>query len=73
MKSGLDAIDADVLLLPAAGDLLLFPEYSERARELLDDGTREVDLVPLEGPLGHLDGVVGIDQASDQIRSFLED
>lgn len=73
LESGLDAVDADVLLLPAAGDLLLFPEYSERARDLLDDGTREVDLVALEGPLGHLDGVVGIDQASDRIRSFLNE
>lgn len=71
-ESGLAAIKAPTLLLYSADDLV-FPAENvlDTARMIQADGT-PVTLHTLKGDRGHLDGVVSIEQAADQLRGFLE-
>jgi homoserine O-acetyltransferase len=71
VEEGLRAVKAKALLLPAKGDLLLFPELSRQARDILKAQGKSVEYQELEGPLGHLDGVAGIAQAAPTITKFL--
>ncbi len=71
VEEGLRDVRARVLLLPAAGDLLLFPDFSRHAMEILRRHGKEVAYQELLGDRGHLDGVVGIGQAAEVIRGFL--
>ena len=73
LEAGLDDLQADVLLIPAAGDLLLMPYMTHQVRDIIEDQGGSVDYVELEGSMGHLDGVVIIDQAADDIRAFLDE
>ena len=68
---GLAAIDAPVLLVYAPDDLVFFPEQVRETATLISyDGT-PVQQVELAGPLGHLNGVLFIDDAAPEIRAFL--
>jgi homoserine O-acetyltransferase len=71
LEEGLAAVKAKALILPAKGDLLLFPALSRQARDILEAQGKRVEYQELEGPLGHLDGVVGIAQAAPAITRFL--
>jgi homoserine O-acetyltransferase len=71
LEDGLKNIKAPMLLLPAKGDLLLFPAMSARVRDIVKANGGQVEYLELVGDFGHLDGVVGIAQASDTIRAFL--
>ncbi len=71
LEEGLRDIKARALLLPAASDLLLFPDYSKQAMELLKKNGRDVTYTEISGDGGHLDGVLAISQVGDQIRAFL--
>ena len=71
VEEGLRAVKAKVLLLPDHRDLLLFPDYSREAGEMLKAQGTKVEYLELQGNLGHLDGVVGIAQASERITRFL--
>lgn len=71
LEQGLANIKAKTLFIPASQDQLLMPYHSERARDLLEAQGKEVDLVYLEGDLGHLEGVSNIAIHSDIIREFL--
>lgn len=73
LAEGLKLIKAKVLLLPARHDFLLFPTYSSQARDMLAAQGNTVEYVELVGPLGHLDGIAGIAQASDTITKFLSE
>ena len=42
-------------------------------RDILTGREAEVEYLELEGTLGHVDGIVVIDQAGDAIRAFLEE
>jgi homoserine O-acetyltransferase len=64
-------IKAKVLFIPAKSDLLLFPDYSKKAMELLSAQGNKVEYFELQGDGGHLDGIFQIGQAGDVIREFL--
>lgn len=73
VAEGLKKVKAKTLLLPDHRDMLLLTEYSRAERDILKaqgvlSGYRE-----LQGTLGHLDGVVAISQASEEIAKFLSE
>ena len=71
LEEGLAAIKAKVLLIPDRRDLLLFPEYSRQARDILLRQGKTVEYFELPGQNGHLDGVTGITEAGPTISRFL--
>jgi homoserine O-acetyltransferase len=71
LQDGLKRIRAKVLFIPAKSDLLLFPDYSKKAMELLSAQGNTVEYFELQGDGGHLDGIFQIGQAADVIRNFL--
>lgn len=73
LSEALDRVQARTLFLPSAGDLLIRPALARRAHEKLEAAGKESDLVFLDGSMGHLDGVAGIDQAAARLREFVED
>jgi homoserine O-acetyltransferase/O-succinyltransferase len=73
LEEGLARIEAPTLILYSENDLVFAPEGVRETAELIEAGGATVELVTLEGNRGHLDGVVGIDQAGDRIRAFLSD
>lgn len=70
-SEGLKEIKAKVLLLSARHDLLFPLAQAGETRKLLAEQGNQVDLFELEGPLGHLDGIVNLSQASGAIARFL--
>ncbi|HEV2548496.1 MAG TPA: homoserine O-acetyltransferase [Stellaceae bacterium] len=73
LEEGLAAIKAKVLLLPDHRDLLLFPEYSRQARDILEKHGKHVEYHELEGANGHLDSITSIAQVGPTIQRFLEE
>lgn len=73
LEEGLRLIKAKTLLLPSRNDLLLFPEATRKVRDLLTAQGNQVEYHELDGPMGHLNGVVGIAQAGETISRFLSD
>ena len=71
LAEGLKEIKAKVLLMPAKNDLLFPLAQSSELRDLLIKQGNQVDFFELDGPLGHLNGIIGISQASDRITRFL--
>jgi len=71
VEEGLKLIKARVLLLPSKNDQLLSPEKTRQVRDLLKAQGNQVEYLELDGPLGHLNGVSRIGQASETIRRFL--
>ncbi|RNF33375.1 E22 family MetX-like putative esterase [Paracoccus methylarcula] len=72
LYQGLLDIDVPVMLIHTDEDLV-FPGNAVRETGAIikSDGT-PVEFVELEGTRGHLDGVLGIAQAGERIRAFLE-
>ncbi|MGH7324457.1 MAG: E22 family MetX-like putative esterase, partial [Candidatus Rokuibacteriota bacterium] len=71
LEEGLRDIKARVLLLPAVSDLLLFPQQSREAMDILKKQGRDVAYVEIPGDGGHLDGVLAITTVGEQVRNFL--
>jgi len=71
LEDGLRPITAKTLLLPSHNDHLLFPEATRHVRDLLEDQGTPVEYQELDGPMGHINGVVGIGQAGDTLTRFL--
>jgi homoserine O-acetyltransferase len=72
VRERLDKIRASFLMVPAASDLLMYPEYADRgAQELAAHGLK-VERFTIPGDGGHLDGLGEIGRASEPIRRFLE-
>ncbi len=71
LEEGLRDIKARVLLLPAVSDLLLFPEQSREAMDILKKQGRDVAYFEIPGDGGHLDGVLAITTVGEQVRNFL--
>lgn len=71
LQEGLKRIKAKVLFIPAKSDLLLFPEYSKKAMEMLSAQGNKVEYFEIQGDGGHLDGLFQIGQAGEVIREFL--
>ncbi|WP_234271746.1 E22 family MetX-like putative esterase [Billgrantia ethanolica] len=71
LEEGLARIEAPTLILYSENDLVFAPQGIRKTAEMIEAGGADVELVTLEGKRGHLDGVLGIDQAGDRIRAFL--
>lgn len=72
LYQGLLDIDVPVMLIHTDEDLV-FPGNAVRETGAIikSDGT-PVEFVELEGTRGHLDGVLGIAQAGERLRAFME-
>jgi homoserine O-acetyltransferase len=73
LEDGLKAVKAKVLLLPAESDLLLFPDFSKQAMEILKRQGRDVRYEEIPGDGGHLDGVLAVTKVGESIRKFLSE
>ena len=72
VEEGVKRIKAKALFLPAKSDLLLFPEYSRQAVELLKKQGNVVEYAEIPGDGGHLDGVTDVAKVGDKIKAFLK-
>jgi homoserine O-acetyltransferase len=64
-------IKAPTLILYSPTDLLFPPSWIERTAAAIRQAGTPVDMAPLHGPNGHLNGVAHIAQASERISAFL--
>ncbi|GGW75601.1 E22 family MetX-like putative esterase [Alteromonas halophila] len=71
LNDGLEKIQAKTLFLPASTDLLLMPYMAKGAHDALSSMGKPTQYAELEGELGHLEGVVDIQQQSQRLASFL--
>lgn len=71
LHEGLDKIQAKTLFLPASTDLLLMPYMANNAHTALKNMNKDSAYAELEGKLGHLEGVVDINEQSQRLASFL--
>ena len=72
LNDGLKRIKAKALFLPASSDLLLFPDYSKKAVELLRKQGNIAEYAEIPGDGGHLDGVTDVAKVGEKIREFLK-
>jgi len=73
LASALAAVKAKTLFLPATNDLLLMPYLAKDAHQgLLATGKSSI-YQEIPGPLGHLQGVAGIQSQATVIAQFLND
>lgn len=70
-EEGLKKIKAPTLLVPSPTDLVFLPGAIERTRAILVANGTSVDVAPLSGPNGHLNGILSIASASAPIAAFL--
>ncbi|QHJ10362.1 Homoserine O-acetyltransferase [Paraglaciecola mesophila] len=73
MKQALSSVKAKTLFLPSFNDLLLMPYLAKDAVNSLEQLHKNTSYRELTGDLGHLNGVVGIEQAASDISAFLAD
>jgi homoserine O-acetyltransferase/O-succinyltransferase len=73
LEDGLKDVKAKVLLLPAASDVLLFPDFSRQAMDILKKQGRDVRYEEIPGDGGHLDGVLAGAKVGETIRKFLSE
>jgi homoserine O-acetyltransferase len=64
-------INARMLLLPAVGDMIFPPENSRRLQAATRATGWVADYAEIEGPNGHLNGVLHIGKQGEKIREFL--
>jgi len=73
LAEGLIPIDARTLLIYTEEDLIFHPEAVQRTAHLIAADGTPVKVVELSGTRGHLDGVVKITQAAEEIAAFLSE
>ncbi|MGJ7456710.1 E22 family MetX-like putative esterase [Halomonas sp. RA08-2] len=71
LEAGLAAIEAPTLMLYSEDDLVFAPQSVRRTAELVAADGTPVELIPLSGTRGHLDGVLSLDQAGEALSDFL--
>ncbi len=71
IATGLKQIKAKTLFLPATQDLLLMPYHSRDAHSALEAINNNTQIAEIHGPLGHLEGVLGVQKHSSTIAAFL--
>lgn len=71
IQAGLNKITAKTLFLPATDDLLLMPYHARNTHKALQRMQKNTQIAEIEGPLGHLEGVLGIHKHSATIAAFL--
>jgi homoserine O-acetyltransferase len=64
-------IKAPALILYSPNDLVFYPPYVEAAAKAIAANGTPVDIAPLPGPNGHLNGVLAVAQQGERIRAFL--
>ncbi len=69
---GLMAIEAPVLMIYSEDDLVFNKEAVRDTAAIIRSGGAEVELVEVTGGRGHLDGLLVIGHAGEQIRAFLD-
>ncbi|MGX5915056.1 E22 family MetX-like putative esterase [Aliidiomarina sp. Khilg15.8] len=72
LESGLEAIQARSLFMPASNDLLLRPALARKAHELLVAQGKDSQYVEIDGNWGHLDGILSIESKADTLREFID-
>lgn len=72
LTDALNKVKAATLFLPATNDLLLQPYLAKRPYEILSNQGKETHYQEIQGPWGHLDGILSIETQVDKIRSFLQ-
>ena len=65
-------IQARVMLMPAASDLLMLPDYARKAADLLKSCGKHVEYAELAGDGGHFDGLLAIGQAGPALQRFID-
>lgn len=73
LTDGLKQIKAKTMFIAATTDLLLMPYHAELAYNELKALDNDTQLHLIDGPLGHLEGVAGIEKASQFIADFLQE
>lgn len=71
LQQGLQNIQAKTLFLPADNDLILMPYLAKDTHQRLRNLGKNSQYQEISGPLGHLNGVRQIDQASTVLSDFL--
>ncbi|WP_229748177.1 E22 family MetX-like putative esterase [Lacimicrobium alkaliphilum] len=71
LQQGLKNIQAKTLFLPADNDLILMPYLAKDIHQRLQSLGKPTQYHEISGPLGHLNGVRKIDQASTMLSDFL--
>ncbi len=71
ITTGLQQIKAKTLFLPATQDLLLMPYHARNTHSALKALKNDTQIVEIPGPLGHLEGVLGVQKHSSTIAAFL--
>jgi len=71
LEEGLKHIQAETLFLPASTDLLLMPYLAESADYQLKHLGKNSELETLNGPFGHLEGIVNVKAEGERIAAFL--
>ena len=72
LQESVQDIQAKSLFITAKSDLLLMPYHAELAYNTLKNAGKTTELLYMDGNLGHLQGVAGIAEASDAIKTFLD-
>jgi homoserine O-acetyltransferase len=70
-EAALSRSQARWLIAAAPTDRVFMLDYNREMLATLQRLGRPAELVELSGPLGHLNGVVGMTPAGDRIRAFL--
>ncbi len=73
LQQGLKAVQAKTLFLPASTDLLLMPYLAQQAHNALKKADKSSDYTELTGELGHLEGVLDIQEQQHKLKAFLEE
>ena len=71
LATGLSAIKAKTLFLPASNDLLLKPYLAKQTVALLEQQGKNPQYEEIQGIWGHLDGIFSIASKADTIAEFL--
>lgn len=71
VATGLQQIKAKTLFLPATQDLLLMPYHARNTHSALKTLKNDTQYAEIPGPLGHLEGVLGVQKHSSTIAAFL--
>ena len=72
LADGLKAMTMPILLVYSKKDQVFPPAAVEATVAGLEKAGAKIETVVIEGKRGHLDGVVGMAQAADKIRAFME-
>lgn len=73
LEKAMAKVNAKTLFLPAENDLLLLPYMAELPHDLLKAQDKATQISALEGHLGHLEGVLDIQEKANELRAFLQD